>query len=249
MKLTNLKIIIIDDEPDILNIIASSVENLFKSHAITCHCEKYSDGNEFLKKEKDASFDIVFLDIDMPCIDGIQLAQKIIEKDSSTTIIFVSNREDRVFETFEVRPYGFVRKTHFLTDITKIINHYILEMEKKEEEKRPKLIIQTDGQQFFVQMEKIIFIESYGHEQTFHLEDEKLTARDTMANIDFVTKKYGFKRVHKSYIINLSKVKAIVKDGVIMSDSSFVPINRKKISKFRQEYLKQLQFFDYSDEL
>ena len=66
----------------------------------------------FLKEDfNEKEFDVVFLDIEMNEIDGISLAEYIKNNNSKIDIVFVSNRADRVFETFDVSPFAFVRKS------------------------------------------------------------------------------------------------------------------------------------------
>ena len=70
-------------------------------------------------------YDLVFLDIDMPKYSGMDVAEEIRKKSADTDIIFVSNREDRVFETFSVQPFGFIRKNCFTEDLNATLRQYI----------------------------------------------------------------------------------------------------------------------------
>lgn len=242
MKLINVKVAILDDEKDAVSIIGDSVLSFFSSHAISSQVDRYQEGELFLDNLKKTTYDLIFLDIEMPKYDGITLAKIVRETYPGITIIFISNREDKVFDTFVTQPFGFVRKNHFLSDITNVLNRYLIECEKKKE-KLPKMLVKTEGRQLGIEMADILYIECRKHDQKIHTTKEDIVLHDTMSNIEKVTEPYGFKRVHKGFIINMRRVKTIVSDGVIMSDNSFVPINKKKVTEFKHEYLKQQQLF------
>ena len=122
MRPDNLLIAVCDDEKDIVTIVSNSVETILNSHRIRNDVKRFTNPKELLNTLETTTYDLVFIDIDMPEIDGITLSKTIFNKSPKTGIIFVSNREDKVFESLEVRPLGFVRKNNFLSDINKIIN-------------------------------------------------------------------------------------------------------------------------------
>ena len=238
MRPDKLLIAVCDDERDIVTIVSNSVETILSSHHIRSDVKRFTNPKELLETLETTTYDLVFVDIDMPEMDGISLSKTIFNKTPKTGIIFVSNREDKVFESLEVRPLGFVRKNNFLSDINKIINQFIIECERNTDESSPKLTFQSEGKQLFIDIPEILYFECYDHEQIICLQDKKISIRSTMKAIEDKIVQYGFKRVHKGYIVNLKKIKAIVSDGVIMANDYFIPINRKKIAEFKHEYLK-----------
>ena len=237
MKLEHLNIAVCDDEKNIVTIVSNSIETILSSHSITSSVKQYTNPKDLLVAIDNTFYDLVFIDIDMPEMDGITLSKSIFNKVPKTGIVFVSNREDKVFESLEVRPLGFVRKNNFLSDINKIINQIIIESERVEET-NPKMSFQSNGKQIFIDLKDILYFECYNHEQIVYTMDQKISMHSTMKMIEDKTSKYGFKRIHKGYIVNLRKIKVIVTDGVIMINDCFIPINRKKIAEFKHEYLK-----------
>ena len=242
MSIDHLSIVAIDDEPEILSIITSMITSFFKSHSMSCDIHSYSDGNDFLKQEGEGTYDLFFLDIEMPGIDGISLAKEIHARYPNSSIIFVSNREDKVFDTFEVKPYGFVRKNCFLNDITKTLSQYLVELGRKGTS-CPTIVFESDGNQIKIDLDRLLFVECDKHNQTLHTKDGEYVIHYTMARLEETLANYGFRRVHKGFIVNLNEVKSILSDGVIMTDSSFIPINRKKITEFKHEFLKHQKIF------
>lgn len=87
-----LKIAICDDEKNALSIISASVRNLFEECGIEVEISTVTSAKELWKKLQTENYDLLFLDINMPNIDGITLGKKIITMPSIPDIIFVSSK-------------------------------------------------------------------------------------------------------------------------------------------------------------
>ena len=121
-------IVIIDDETEILEIIYNKIKHIFNNEGIdpifTCL-------NNPHQLNVDIYYDILFLDIDMPNLDGIDLAQTYIQKHSDTVIIFITNKYDLVFNAFRVHPYDFIKKENLDTGLIQPIKHLITKHNKE----------------------------------------------------------------------------------------------------------------------
>ena len=99
-------IALVDDDQRILQIVQYKVKSIFNSvgidPTITCF-------NNPQKLHMDTYYDVLFLDIDMPSLNGIELAQNYLQNHDDTTIIFITNKYDLVFNAFSVHPFDFVK--------------------------------------------------------------------------------------------------------------------------------------------
>lgn len=119
-----IRIGLCDDDKNALPVIAGAVESACRAQGIGAELRRFSNGGALLEAMEGTPFQLVLLDIDMPELDGIAVGKRIREKRAETEIIYVSECESRVFESFAVRPLGFVRKSNFLNDITDVLKLY-----------------------------------------------------------------------------------------------------------------------------
>lgn len=111
-----IRIAMCDDETMFLQTYQKKVSELFQEHNVDCKIDTYTDARRFLEDCEKTSYDLIFLDIDMPGLSGIQLASKFRDKGLDTTLVFVSSHDDFVFETFRYNAYRFVRKNKLISD-------------------------------------------------------------------------------------------------------------------------------------
>lgn len=103
------KIVICDDDETFIDLLSEKIEQDFVQRKIVCLIEKYSDSRKLLDNIG-AETQLYFLDIDMPEINGMEIADKILAKNPHSEIIFISNHEEMVFESFRYTPLRFIRK-------------------------------------------------------------------------------------------------------------------------------------------
>ena len=114
-----LKIAVCDDEREFINIIAGLIKRTFSNNVETL--DTYTNPRHLLNCGK--SYDLLFLDIDMPILNGIQLA-KYYNK-SNASIIFVTNKEALVFEAYNsTDSFGFIRKSRLTEDFENVIKRF-----------------------------------------------------------------------------------------------------------------------------
>lgn len=122
--MNKMNVLLCDDEKDALGILRSAVFSFLQNKGIEADVRTSSSKKELLSLLATFNADVVLMDIDMPNDDGISIAEEI-SNNYKTPIIFVSNCEDRVFESFKVHPFGFVRKSNFLLDFSNVISSFI----------------------------------------------------------------------------------------------------------------------------
>ena len=136
-----------DDEEIILDAVFDRVFTIFKRAGMIATGRKYRSSKAFLedvtRQTGHDELNLAFLDIDMPELNGIELGRAIKEKNPKIEIIFVSNRYEKVFDTFDIHPFGFVRKNNFSADIGKTLKAYIAARGEGR-----KLLCRPAGEQF-----------------------------------------------------------------------------------------------------
>ena len=120
-----IKIAIVDDEKTFIQTYEKEILSFFNEFAFECEIATYSD-SVVLQQENDEKneYDLVFLDIDMPDISGMQLASELCKNNHHTTIIFVSSHSNFVFEAFRYSAYRFIRKENLNSDTKEAVRSF-----------------------------------------------------------------------------------------------------------------------------
>ena len=123
------QIAICDDEEKILLDIQKKIEKYFISQEMDANYFYTNDSEKMLEYIKNEPLDVLFLDIDMPHISGMDIASYIKENRLEILLVFVTSQDALVYQSFAYRPFGFLRKTHIdfetgITGKTEGINDY-----------------------------------------------------------------------------------------------------------------------------
>lgn len=231
-----IQIGICDDEDIILRVIAESVRNILAQQDCAGEIDKFSSAKELCRALDKKKYALLLLDIDMPDMDGITLAKKIREKYQESDIIFISNREDRVFDAFCVHPFGFVRKSMFLKDIANVLGEWL----KKEDNLSQTISLQVPGEgMILLPIKDIVYIECSKKDQIVHMSKQNpVIVRSTMDCLEEKLKGQGFIRCHKGFLVNCSFISLIRYELIIeMRTGDKIPVGRARLRQVKEEFL------------
>lgn len=194
----------------------------------------FSDALSFLIDYK-SNYDAVFLDIQMPGVNGMDAARKIREKDSSVMLVFVTNMAQYALESYEVHAYDFILKPlnyeSFFIKFRRICNALGHNMQD---------VYITLSNRFVTKrlaVLDILYVEVSNHDLIFHLKDGPYTMKGTMNSIEKRLKEYHFSRCNSSYLVNLKYVRAIYGDFVEAAGSE-LRISRTYRTSFLDDFAK-----------
>ncbi len=208
--------IAIDDEPKALEVIqfhATKIPFLILKATFT-------DAFEAIPYLQHNKVDLIFLDIKMPDISGIDFVhclQKV------PMIIFTTAYSEYAVQGFELDAIDYLLKPFSLARFTKACNKALAAKESKEGNERDFVFIKTGYEEEKVFFDDILYIEAEGNYLTFFLKNKKLLSRQTMLEaLQMLPEKY-FVRVHRSYIIAYQKVSKITRQSVFIQATE-IPI-------------------------
>ena len=240
-EIRNLKIAICDDKENVLTIIRAAVENIFSKHAMGIQVETWTSVKEMWKQFKEENYDLVFLDINMPVLDGIQFGRKLKTLSNPPDIIFCSSKTDRVFETFELQPFGFVRKDNFIDDMTSVINRYI-STKVFINETEDTVAVKSNNMKVLLNLNHVKYIESQNNGQIIHLRNgETMKIYLRLSELEEVLKGRSFLRIHKSYLCNPRYVKRFEGANLILATGEALPIGRSKKAEAEQRWMEYVR--------
>lgn len=202
--------------------IANLLEAYKESDNLCIHT--FSSGEELLSFPNYAeTFSIFFLDIEMGDISGLDAAAAIREKNQDTIIFFVTCYVEYVPDSFRLGAFQFlvkpIKDDDFKKDFERALNT-LRSMHKH-------YIIKWRDMNIVVEYKDIFYIESYKRHLFIHEESQGHECVGKLQDAYDKLKTYGFSRCHQSYIVNLSKVKKIDKNSVLLNNNVNIPISRQ----------------------
>ena len=184
-----LNIAVCDDEAVTLDYLTREIGALFRSHGLECIVEPFQHGTLLRKKIMTThSYDVLFLDIDMPDVNGIDLGRHLREQQNDSLIVFISNREEYVYQSLKVKPFRFVRKSRFDAEIGQVVQDIVHELSRE----KPHDIVLTINKTF-VSLDpfKIIYVECTNKTLSIVMENEKLEITYKLADLEEMLKGYA----------------------------------------------------------
>mgnify|MGYP000931457881 CR=1 FL=1 len=231
------RIAVCDDE----QIICSQIENIILQHAKRCYLQVevkvFFSGEklcEFIEKEH--SFELIFLDIEMKTLSGIDVGKKIREKfqDYITKIVFISGKDGYDRQLFDIQPFNFIPKP---IEKDKVIHVVSLSMQLSD--KINALFSYKKGHSIYkVPIKDIVYFESLNREIKLVSTFGKDIFYGILEEIFCELEKYNFIQIHKSYIINYAHAIKFKYEYVIMSNSCQLPISQLRRKSTRELQLK-----------
>ena len=240
METGKISFALVDDDKGSIDIIAASLVEAFSKKGIVPTYRKYISASSFLADFDTNPIDILFCDIEMPQMDGIELCKRIPEN-KKPVIIFISNREDKVFDSLSVHPFGFIRKKNFLKDISDVVNNYLLTNKRRNKD---SIVLKTLNEKNVVlEIDKIMYIESSRKHQYIHLSGEKepLVTTLSLSNLFDELQDHGFIQCHKAVIVNYIYIYAILSDTIKLKNGEEVFLSRRKAKEVKLKHLELMQ--------
>lgn len=227
-----MNIAIVDDDKDTREKIEKMVLQYYKDKSKTeITCDQFASGEAFLEAFEKYHYKIIFLDIEMPGKNGIEI-KDILETEEDTYILFLTGYGEFMQSAFGKNVCGFVEKP---TDKEKIV-YYLNKIENYQEIEQN---IYMEDIQEVVRLKEIRYIKAENQYSHLHMESGKvIITRKSLGTLEKEIESYGFFRTHRSYIVNFRYVK-IIKKEVVLYDGTKI-----KIARGKHESVK-MAFFAY----
>jgi len=235
MKL--LLIAVCDDMPVECANIARQIETILKQSDTDFVIKKFFGAQELIQSRE--SFDIVFLDIKMPEISGMELAKEMRKQGRLSLIIFITSASEYVFDAFDVEAFQYLLKP-IQTD--KLKN--VLEKATKRiqiDDNTDFLIISANRQIQKVFLKDILYIESIGRIAIIHCNGGTLEAYEQIGVLEDKLSDKSFFRCHKCFLVNLNYVDAFNKTEVQLENGEKIMLAKRRYEDFQKRILSHMK--------
>lgn len=226
----DMKIAIIDDDNKFSSNLRNIIIEEIKPYDFNDYLVDVYTSQSLLIENLD-KYKCVFLDVEMPEGNGLELAKYIRKIKPDIYIIFVSSYTNYVFQSFDVQPFTYIVKENMQIqgkkELIRFIKHYY------EEEKQ--YILKIGGIKYSLKQRDIFLIEKQGNDCSFYYKDQILKVRGNVKSLinDLA---YYFALINKSEIINFHFVKNIKKAEIILNNESKHYISRRKVKAVAENY-------------
>lgn len=228
-----LKIVILEDEKPHLDMLTGFLTRYREAHPDFKYTLSTYDRGIGLLTDYRCNADLIFLDIRVPDMLGIEVARKIREMDENAMIVFITSLTQYAIDGYSVGAFDYILKPisypSFSAKLTRALR--ILSY------RRPEVILdlRTKESGCRISADAVTYIESSGHDIYVHTGDKEIRQWGTLGKFEALLKEARFVRCNTSYLVNLKYVQSIRKDEVIVNGKA-LPVSRSK----RKEFLSAL---------
>lgn len=219
---------------DDAKIIVDNMETLLKKYSAEIGEEirvsKFYLGDSLLDQYK-SNYDIIFLDIKMPGLTGIQTAERIRKKDDKVTIIFLTSLIDKAIEGYKVQAANYIIKPLGYKRLKIELDNWQLKIRNKDEQ---YITIHNDSGNYKVLLKSIRYIETYNRNLLVHAEKENIICYRKLRDMESELEKYGFARCHSSFLVNMLYVEKIEKTDIQLFTGERIPVSKTKKKVFME---------------
>jgi len=237
-----IRVGVLDDEQNAVDIISTSVKKIFSSNGVEAEIVCFTSAKELWLKLKEEWFNLLFLDIKMPLIDGVEFGKKIAAMENRPDIVFVSSNTNRVFDTFAVNPFGFVRKDNFIKDLSGVIERYVKQKVLSGENKLLQIEVKNRGEFISVNLSLVKYIECVKNVQTLYMDGLKnCEVHSRIYSLEEQVTSYGFIRIHKGYLVNCKYIRRFNATTVQLTTGEELPVGRSKRDEAMDKYFEYMR--------
>lgn len=227
---------ICDDEKYMSDIIEKMVSDFFHRKNMDVVITRFSSGEELLKYDR--RIDILFLDIQMKEMDGMETARRMRKRKFKGFLIFITILKEMVFESFEVQAYDYLLKPVENTYFEKMMERLFVSLQSSSE---TNLLVQKGYESRIVPFEDIVFCEIIDRKVYLHLESsEVVDFYDRIENLETKLDDRFF-RCHRNFLINMKYLKGYKNGRAYMNGGIEIPVSRLRSKEFSSVILQYMR--------
>jgi two-component system LytT family response regulator len=229
--------VIIDDEPKAIELLRSSLSELFSNVVVL---DTFTSWRAALERLQANGFDLLFLDISMPQKSGFDLLNLV--PTLKCEVIFVTAHSEHTLDAFAHGASGYVLKPVSDSLLTKAVNKALERIDLKRAVKethhvKPKIGIPGTKGTDYIDVDDILYVEATNRYTTIMKKNDKLLSSYSIGRYKAILETYSFCQVHRSFIVNLNHIKRYENSGsIIMVNGAEIPVSRQHKEEFMQQF-------------
>ena len=235
-----LRVGICDDEESVIRVLRQYMERYQMQEDIEFEIESFTNGMELLQSNQKNPYHIALLDVEMPEIDGLQVAEKLREDvHDDIIIVFVTSYPKYMQNSFNVQPFQFLVKPIQYEQMVKLFRSI---MHRYEHSYTTKVIIDVKGDKKIIWTRDIVYMKTLKDKKPilqYVLKNETITGEGTIQQWEESLRSYAFISPCRGYLVNLKYVVAVERLGLRLVDGMTIPISRRRVKAVRDLFLEK----------
>lgn len=235
-----LRVGICDDEESVIWVLQQYMERYQMQKDIEFEIESFTNGKELLQSNQKNPYHIALLDVEMPEIDGLEVAKKLREDvQDDIIIVFVTSYPKYMQDSFDVQPFQFLVKPIQYEQMEKLFRDIV---HRYEHSRITKVIVETDGEKRVIQVRDIVYMKTLKDKKPilqYVLQNETITGEGTIQQWEASLRSYAFISPCRGYLVNLKYVVAVERLGLRLVDGTTIPISRRRVKAVRDLFLEK----------
>lgn len=239
-----VKVAILEDEFTESKRLCSYLETYGNQNGLIFETEVYSDPIKFLNSHKPI-FDIIFMDIKMPGMDGLTAAKRLREFDEKAVLIFVTNLGNLAIKGYEVQALDFILKPITYNGFAMRIRRAVSQFKSRT---KNYIMIPLAYGTMRIAVSDIFFVEVTGHNLSFNTNKGVINTRSKLSDFELLLAEFDFIRCNKSAIVNVKHIEKIA-DGNITVNGAILQLSRSRRKEFVNNFKRMTdgRVFSFDD--
>jgi len=235
-----LNVAICDDNPQVLEYYHSLLTECAVESGVEVKFSMYESGEQLLFMLSDCpnDVDIIYLDILMGKMDGLETAKRLREIGCMAHIIFLTTSDEYVFEAFEAEPFYYIVKDEMPVRKFKDIFQKAKDSVKLRE--NDFIIIASGGTKTKLKLDQILYFEVQNRIITIHTQNGMLDYYSRLEDVEQQLSGKGFVRTHRSYLVNCYYIQKLKRSSLFLTDGTEIPVSGKYTQSVQEEFSKYL---------
>lgn len=234
-----INIAICDDQDYDRKNLKQILEKISLRNNIRFNIEEFRSGKELLNiyKRDIPKYDVIFLDIILGDSNGIDVAKCILDLYNSVKFIILSSSKDFILDGYDISAINYIIKP---SSIERIEKELLRAIEIQENNKK-FYEINKNGNTVLLKLNNIYYFEVDHRKVNVYERENVIDYYDRLDNVEKNLMDKGFKRCHRSYVINISKIKELRSNEVKLLNEQIVPVGRKYKENLKETFFNYLQ--------
>lgn len=230
-----MRIAICDDAELYRTSLKKELEKIIKSLDVVI--DSYESGIELLKRFEKQEYDLIFLDIEMPQIDGITLAKRLRELSEKVEIVFLTSHIEYALEGYEVNALRYLTKPAKSEKLQEVLSFLT-----KRDKNRKTIWVRNKEYEEKIPVSEIVYFEAQNQNVEIHTKDKVYVHRYNIGDYEKEHKQDGFFRIHRGYLVALKSIESIGQHEVEIEGGIILPISKSKEKQLKEalfSYVKE----------
>lgn len=233
-----LNVAICEDDNIFMDRVRTIVDSYFKGNKYKVDIDEYSDGEEIVRGviHDETKYDIIFFDIDMPRLNGIEAARLVREVDKDFILIFLTSLDEEVYKVFELDTFRFIRKSNFDEEIYPVLESVL----KRVSENSTRYEFKTKDGTVKLPITEILYFNMVNRRINIKtLTSTYITTKTVFKEIEESLSNKGFISIYRGMMVNINLIKRINKDTIELDNGEILQVSRYKLPELRKAFFTE----------